>query len=169
MLTTDVEFFTYLQFLFFRQWDALRAYAAGQGIRIIGDLPIYVAMDSADVWADPKSFQLDEALAPKEVAGVPPDYFSADGQLWGNPLYNWDTMRADGFGWWIRRVDGARRLYDLLRLDHFRGFERYWAIPYGDATARNGRWGVRDRVWTFCGSSPDGSRISTSLPRTWAS
>lgn len=139
-LTANVEFFAYLQFLFFRQWDALRAYAAGQGIRIIGDLPIYVAMDSADVWADPKSFQLDEALVPKEVAGVPPDYFSADGQLWGNPLYNWDAMRADGFGWWIRRVDGARRLYDLLRLDHFRGFERYWAIPYGDATARNGRW-----------------------------
>ena len=140
MLTADVELFTCLQFLFFRQWDDLRAYAAGQGVRIIGDLPIYVAMDSVDVWADPGSFQLDDSLTPKEVAGVPPDYFSADGQLWGNPLYNWDVMRADGFGWWIRRVGGARRLYDLLRLDHFRGFERYWAVPYGAATARGGRW-----------------------------
>mgnify|MGYP003050989436 CR=1 FL=1 len=140
LLAADVELFTYLQFLFFRQWDDLRAYAAGQGVRIIGDLPIYVAMDSADVWAAPSSFQLDENLVPKEVAGVPPDYFSADGQLWGNPLYNWDAMKADGFGWWIRRVDGARRLYDLLRLDHFRGFERYWAIPYGDTTARGGHW-----------------------------
>ena len=139
-LREDVELFTYLQFLFFRQWDDLRAYAAGQGIRIIGDLPIYVAMDSADVWADPGSFQLDARLVPTEVAGVPPDYFSTDGQLWGNPLYNWDTMKRDGFGWWIRRVDGARRLYDLLRLDHFRGFERYWAVPYGAETARKGRW-----------------------------
>ena len=132
--------FTDLQFLFFRQWDALRAYAAEQGVRIIGDLPIYVAMDSADVWAEPENFQLDAQLTPTEVAGVPPDYFAADGQLWGNPLYNWDAMKADGFGWWIRRADGARRLYDLLRLDHFRGFERYWAVPYGAATARNGRW-----------------------------
>ena len=140
LLAADVELFTYLQFLFFRQWDGLRAYAAGQGVRIIGDLPIYVAMDSADVWAAPSSFQLDKNLLPKEVAGVPPDYFSADGQLWGNPLYNWDAMKTDGFGWWIRRVDGARRLYDLLRLDHFRGFERYWAIPYGDTNARGGHW-----------------------------
>ena len=139
-LSEDVALFTYLQFLFFRQWDALRAYAAEQGVRIIGDLPIYVAMDSADVWAEPENFQLDAQLTPTEVAGVPPDYFAADGQLWGNPLYNWDAMKADGFGWWIRRADGARRLYDLLRLDHFRGFERYWAVPYGAATARNGRW-----------------------------
>ena len=128
-LSEDVALFTYLQFLFFRQWDALRAYAAEQGVRIIGDLPIYVAMDSADVWAEPENFQLDAQLTPTEVAGVPPDYFAADGQLWGNPLYNWDAMKADGFGWWIRRADGARRLYDLLRLDHFRGFERYRAVP----------------------------------------
>ena len=137
-LSEDVALFTYLQFLFFQQWDMLRTYAAEQGIRIIGDLPIYVAMDSADVWAEPENFQLDAQLTPTEVAGVPPDYFAVDGQLWGNPLYNWDAMKADGFGWWIRRVDGARRLYDLLRLDHFRGFERYWAVPYGETTARNG-------------------------------
>ena len=140
LLAADVELFTYLQFLFFRQWDDLRAYAAGQGVRIIGDLPIYVAMDSADVWAAPSSFQLDENLVPKEVAGVPPDYFSADGQLWGNPLYNWDAMKADGFGWWIRRVDGAARLYDVIRIDHFRGFASYWAVPYGSPTAKTGRW-----------------------------
>ena len=103
-------------------------------------MPIYVAMDSADVWADPKSFQLDEKNVPVEVAGVPPDYFSADGQLWGNPLYNWDLMEADGFGWWIRRVGSATRLYDVLRIDHFRGLESYWAVPYGETTAKKGHW-----------------------------
>ena len=139
-LAADIRLFTYLQFLFFRQWDALRRYAVRQGVGILGDLPIYVAMDSADVWADPGSFLLDENLCPSAVAGVPPDYFAVDGQLWGNPLYNWEAMKADGFGWWIRRIDGARRLYDLLRLDHFRGFERYWAVPYGAATARTGHW-----------------------------
>lgn len=140
ILQEDIELFTYIQFLFFRQWEQMRAYAAEKGIGIIGDLPIYVAMDSADVWSDPNSFQLDENLVPTEVAGVPPDYFSEDGQLWGNPLYNWDTMEADGFGWWIRRIDGAARLYDVIRIDHFRGLEAYWAVPYGDLTARNGRW-----------------------------
>ena len=107
LLREDVELFIYLQFLFFRQWNRLRDYLHHLGIRVIGDLPIYVAMDSADVWADPASFQLDERCVPTEVSGVPPDYFSADGQLWGNPLYRWDRMKADGFGWWIRRIDGA--------------------------------------------------------------
>ena len=139
-LEKDVKLFTYIQFLFFRQWNKLRAYAHEKGVGIIGDMPIYVALDSADVWADPKSFQLDEKNVPVEVAGVPPDYFSEDGQLWGNPLYNWDAMKADGFGWWIRRVDGAAKLYDVLRIDHFRGFESYWAVPYGDTTAKNGHW-----------------------------
>jgi 4-alpha-glucanotransferase len=97
-------------------------------------------MDSADVWSEPESFQLDEEGVPTEVAGVPPDYFTEDGQLWGNPLYNWDAMKADGYRWWIRRVDGASKLYDVLRIDHFRGLESYWAVPYGEATAKNGRW-----------------------------
>ena len=140
LLREDVEFFTYLQYLFFQQWNRLRDYVHAQGIRIIGDLPIYVAMDSADVWAETEFFQLDETLIPKAVSGVPPDYFSADGQLWGNPLYDWDRMREDGFGWWIRRIGGAQKLYDVIRIDHFRGFESYWAVPYGDTTAKNGRW-----------------------------
>lgn len=139
-LADDIRLFTYIQFHFFRQWKALRDYAHEKKIGIIGDMPIYVAMDSADVWSDPKSFQLDEKNVPVEVSGVPPDYFSEDGQLWGNPLYNWDAMKEDGYGWWIRRVDGAARLYDILRIDHFRGFESYWAVPYGETTAKNGRW-----------------------------
>jgi len=139
-LEQDVKMYTYIQYLFFRQWDKLRAYAHKKGIGIIGDLPIYVAMDSADVWAEPGNFQLDEKNVPVEVAGVPPDSFSADGQLWGNPLYNWKAMQQDGFGWWIRRIDGAAHLYDVLRIDHFRGLESYWAVPYGETTAKNGRW-----------------------------
>ena len=139
-LADDIRLFTYIQYLFFRQWEALRAYAHDKGIGIIGDLPIYVAMDSADVWADPRAFQLDERNVPAEVAGVPPDYFTADGQLWGNPLYDWDAMKADGYTWWIRRIAGASRLYDILRIDHFRGLESYWAVPYGETTAKVGRW-----------------------------
>ena len=140
LLADDVQFFTYLQFLFFSQWELLRDYVHQQGIRIIGDLPIYVSLDSADVWAEPQFFQLDEELVPKSVAGVPPDYFTADGQLWGNPLYDWDAMREDGFGWWIRRIDGAGKLYDVIRIDHFRGFASYWSVPYGETTAKNGHW-----------------------------
>ena len=139
-LAEDIRMYTYIQFLFFRQWNLLRTYARSKGIGIIGDIPIYVALDSADVWSDPGSFQLDEFNVPTEVAGVPPDYFSEDGQLWGNPLYNWDAMKADGFGWWIRRIDGAGKLYDVIRIDHFRGFESYWAVPYGEKTAKNGHW-----------------------------
>ncbi len=140
MLASDIRMFTYSQFLFFRQWNALREYAHEQGVGIIGDLPIYVSMDSADVWAEPAFFQLDSNGYPTETAGVPPDCFSRDGQLWGNPLYRWEAMRADGYGWWIRRVDGAAKLYDMLRIDHFRGFESYWAVSYGDTTAKNGHW-----------------------------
>jgi len=139
-LAADIRLFTYIQYLFFKQWNALRDYAHEKGIGIIGDMPIYVAMDSADVWADPKSFQLDEKNVPVEVAGVPPDYFSADGQLWGNPLYDWEAMKQDGYSWWIRRIEGASHLYDVLRIDHFRGLESYWAVPYGETTAKNGRW-----------------------------
>ena len=139
-LREDVDFFVFVQFLFFRQWDALRAYAKEKGIRFIGDVPIYVALDSADVWSEPHFFQLDEKNLPTAVAGVPPAPFTEDGQLWGNPLYDWDAMKRDGYGWWIRRIDGARKLYDVLRIDHFRGFESYWAVPYGDTTAKNGVW-----------------------------
>ena len=139
-LRKDVELFTYIQFLFFRQWATLKAYIHSLGIRIIGDLPIYVAMDSADVWAEPEMFRLDAHGVPTEVAGVPPDYFSEDGQLWGNPLYDYEAMEKDGFGWWIRRIGGAQKLCDVLRIDHFRGFASYWAVPYGETTAKNGHW-----------------------------
>lgn len=139
-LAREVDFNLYVQYLFFRQWDALRAYAREKGVGIIGDLPIYVALDSADVWAEPQWFQLDEKNVPIEVAGVPPDSFSADGQPWGNPLYDYDAMERDGFGWWIRRIGGAARLYDVIRIDHFRGFESYWAVPFGEKTARKGHW-----------------------------
>jgi len=139
-LADDVQFYVYLQVLFYDQWEKLRTYIHSLGIRIIGDLPIYVAMDSADVWSEPQFFQLDEKGYPIAVGGVPPDYFAEDGQLWGNPLYNWDAMARDGYGWWIRRIEGAKKLYDRIRMDHFRGFDEYWAVPYGDKTARNGKW-----------------------------
>ena len=139
-LAEDIRLFTYIQYLFYQQWDRLRTYAHSKGVGIIGDMPIYVAMDSADVWSEPGSFQLDERNVPTEVSGCPPDSFNADGQLWGNPLYNWDVMKHDGYGWWIRRIAGAAKLYDVLRIDHFRGLESYWAVPYGAKTAKDGRW-----------------------------
>lgn len=139
-LKEDVTFFEYLQLLFFRQWDDLHAYAAQRHVGIIGDLPIYVAMDSADVWAGPEWFLLDGDNVPIQVAGVPPDAFNDKGQLWGNPLYRWDRLEADGFGWWLRRVEGAFRLFDVVRLDHFRGFESFWAVPQGAQDARQGSW-----------------------------
>ena len=139
-LADDVSFYAFLQFLFFRQWNALRDYAHEKGIEFIGDVPIYVALDSADVWSEPQFFQLDETNLPTEVAGCPPDAFTEDGQLWGNPLYDYDRMKQDGFGWWIRRIEGVSKLYDVIRIDHFRGFESYWAVPYGDDTARRGHW-----------------------------
>ncbi len=139
-LASDVRLFTYIQYLFYKQWNALRGYIHSLGLKVIGDIPIYVAMDSADVWSAPENFQMDEMYVPKEVSGVPPDYFSADGQLWGNPLYDWDKMKQDGYSWWVRRVEGAGKLYDMIRIDHFRGFESYWSVPYGETTARVGRW-----------------------------
>ncbi len=135
----DIEFQKYLQFKFFQQWHALKSYANRQGIRIIGDIPIYVAMDSADAWANPKLFQLDGENRPVAVAGCPPDGFSADGQLWGNPLYRWDYHRQTNFDWWTTRLWYCFRLYDVVRIDHFRGFDEYFAIPYGK-TALNGHW-----------------------------
>ena len=139
-LREEIECCIYTQFLFFRQWDALRDYIHRKGISVIGDVPIYVTLDSADVWSAREQFQLDAEGRPVEVAGVPPDYFTADGQLWGNPLYDWDRMEKDGFRWWIDRLNAAKKLYDMVRIDHFRGLESYWAVPYGDETARNGRW-----------------------------
>ena len=130
----------YVQFLFQRQWDALKAYANERGVRLIGDLPMYVSLDSADVWSERKEFLLDESGRPEKVAGVPPDYFSESGQLWGNPLYDWAAQKSDGFGWWIRRVEGASRRFDAIRIDHFRAFESYWAIPAGAESAREGAW-----------------------------
>jgi 4-alpha-glucanotransferase len=140
LLKNETDFYAFIQFLFFRQWNALRSYAIENGISFIGDMPIYVAMDSADVWSEPWFFQLDENYMPKEVSGCPPDDFTEEGQLWGNPLYDYDRMQSDGFGWWIRRIEGASRLYDVLRIDHFRGLESYWAVPYGEKTAKNGYW-----------------------------
>ena len=139
-LKEEVDFYVFMQFLFFRQWEALRAYAREAGVQFIGDIPIYVAMDSADVWSAPQYFQLDGENVPTEVSGVPPDAFTEDGQLWGNPLYDWDAMASDGYGWWIRRIDGAKKLYDVIRIDHFRGLESYWSVPYGAETAREGQW-----------------------------
>ena len=139
-LAGEIEIISYIQYLFFRQWNDLRDYAHEKGIGIIGDLPIYVALDSADVWAEREFFQIGENGLPDKVAGVPPDYFNEDGQLWGNPLYDYERMKQDGYGWWIRRIGGAARLYDVIRIDHFRGFESYWAVPYGETTARNGEW-----------------------------
>jgi len=139
-LKEDVEFYKYLQYLFMSQWKRLKDYANNRGIQIIGDIPVYVAYDSADAWADPELFQLDGELMPNEVAGCPPDPFSTKGQLWGNPLYRWDKHEQDGYSWWLRRISYSCRLYDVVRIDHFRGFDEYYAIPYNADTAEQGRW-----------------------------
>ena len=139
-LAEEIRFYCFVQYLFYKQWGALRQYANSKNIRIIGDVPIYVPYDSVEVWQEPKWFQLDDELTPTAVAGCPPDGFTEDGQLWGNPLYRWDVMQADGYRWWLRRLSAAEKLYDTVRLDHFRGFASYWSVPYGDTTARNGHW-----------------------------
>lgn len=139
-LQEEIFFYQMLQYLFYKQWFSLKEYANERGIRIIGDTPIYVAGDSADVWANPSQFYLNENLDPIDVAGCPPDAFSDDGQLWGNPLFRWDVMRQDGYAWWTRRIGHMSRLFDVVRIDHFRGFDSYYAIPYGDTTARRGEW-----------------------------
>lgn len=139
-LSASIAFHHFCQFLFFRQWDLVKEYANSRGIRIIGDLPIYMAMDSADTWAHPEFFQLNEEKKPLAVGGVPPDYFSKTGQHWGNPLYNWEALQKEGFYWWIERLRANLRLFDVLRLDHFRGFSGYWSIPSGEITAMHGIW-----------------------------
>ena len=136
----DIEFQKYMQYKFYAQWTELKAYANSKGIKIIGDIPIYVAMDSADVWANPELFQLDEDNLPIAVAGCPPDGFAADGQLWGNPLYCWEHHKNTDYKWWVTRLWYCFNLYDVVRIDHFRGFDEYYSIPYGDKTAKNGHW-----------------------------
>ena len=136
----DIEFQQYLQFKFFQQWLKLKAYANDKGIQIIGDMPIYVSLDSSDVWAHPELFQLDENNKPTAIAGCPPDAFSADGQVWGNPLYRWDYHKQTGYEWWVSRLYQSFKLYDSVRIDHFRGMDEYFSIPYGAETARNGHW-----------------------------
>ncbi|MDF2774339.1 MAG: malQ [Geminicoccaceae bacterium] len=139
-LADSIEHYRVEQYLFYSQWGALHKAARSRGISIMGDLPIYVAHDSADVWANRDAFKLGDDGRPLVQAGVPPDYFSATGQLWGNPIYDWDAMRADGYAWWIRRLRAAFELYDIVRIDHFRGFEAYWEVPGEDKTAIDGRW-----------------------------
>ena len=139
-LADEIGFHEFLQLTFTEQWKKLRTYANDKGICIIGDIPIYVSFDSADAWAHPEMFQFEDNGTPKAVAGCPPDAFSETGQLWGNPLYDWGYHEKTGFGWWIRRTDYSFRLYDVVRIDHFRGFDEYYAIPYGEKTAVNGRW-----------------------------
>ena len=139
-LAEEIRFYSFVQYLFFRQWNALHAYANENGIEIIGDVPIYVPLDSVEVWSRPELFQLDQNLNPTAVAGCPPDGFTEDGQLWGNPLYRWNLHRKLGYQWWIDRLAAAGKMYDVIRLDHFRGFEAYWSVPYGHKTARYGKW-----------------------------
>lgn len=139
-LAEEIEFYRFQQYCFTTQWRKLKAYANKKGISIIGDVPIYVALDSSDAWANPEMLQFDEDYDPKAVAGCPPDAFSATGQLWGNPLYDWKALKKDGYGWWVQRMTHCMELYDVVRIDHFRGFDEYYAIPYGDKTAERGKW-----------------------------
>ncbi len=139
-LSEEINFYCFQQYLFSTQWQALKKYANKKGIEIIGDIPIYVAFDSADTWANPKLFQLDEEGKPIAVAGCPPDAFTATGQLWGNPLYRWKYHKKTGYEWWLKRIAYCYELYDIVRIDHFRGFDAYWSVPYGDPTAEKGHW-----------------------------
>lgn len=139
-LQRSIEFYYFVQYEFYKQWYALKRYANDRNIKIIGDMPIYVALDSAEVWRTPELFELDENRIPERVAGCPPDAFSEKGQLWGNPLYNWELMEQQGYDWWIKRIDMSFKLYDKVRIDHFRGFESYYTIPYGREDATVGKW-----------------------------
>jgi 4-alpha-glucanotransferase len=136
----EIEFYKFIQYEFDKQWTALKAYANGNGIEIIGDIPIYVAFDSADTWAEPELFQFDKEGLPIAVAGTPPDAFSATGQMWGNPLYAWKYHKETGYAWWIKRIRHCLTLYDVVRIDHFRGFDEYYSIPYGAESAVDGKW-----------------------------
>lgn len=139
-LKDEIEYWKFLQFIFFKQWSNLKEYANSKGIKIIGDIPIYVAEDSADTWANSHIFLLNENKEPIRVGGCPPDGFSDQGQLWGNPIYRWDELEKENYKWWLDRIEGNMRIFDLIRIDHFRGFESYWSIPYGDKNAVGGKW-----------------------------
>lgn len=139
-LASQISFWKFIQYTFYTQWERLKSYANRNGIKIIGDIPIYVSPDSSDIWANAEFYETDSDKRLTRVAGVPPDYFSATGQLWGNPLYDWKKMKEDGYAWWIKRIEKAASLYDIVRIDHFRAFDTYWAIPAGESTAVNGKW-----------------------------
>ena len=165
-LKTEVGFWNFVQFKFYRQWNKLKSYANKKGIEIIGDIPIYVAMDSCDVWANPHLFELDGNLNPLFVAGCPPDGFSAKGQLWGNPIYKWQNHKKDGFAWWTQRIKHSLTLYDMLRIDHFRGFESFYSIPYGSIDATVGTWEKapgRELFDTIKSHVPDAGIIAEDL------
>lgn len=149
-LETEVQYYYFVQFIFYQEWTELKAYANQNEIEIIGDIPLFVSLDSADVWANQELFQLDTKGFPTVVAGVPPDYFCAKGQLWGNPLYDWDRHKVEGYSWWISRVRHQLKLSDYLRIDHFRGLESYWAVTAGEETAMNGKWipGPREELFS---------------------
>ncbi len=140
LLSDEIQYHRFTQYIFFKQWNSLRAYAMAKGIKFIGDLPIYIAMDSADAWTSVDVLQFDEKGKPSGLGGVPPDYFSKSGQLWGNPLYDWDAMNKDGYNWWMKRIGGLAEMFDSIRLDHFRGFDSYWKVPFGQKTAIQGKW-----------------------------
>ncbi|MDO5021888.1 MAG: 4-alpha-glucanotransferase [Eubacteriales bacterium] len=142
LLKESVNYYIFVQYLFFKQWFALKNYANKKGVRLFGDMPIYVAEDSADVWTNPKVFQLDKNRRPTFIAGVPPDYFSMDGQRWGNPLYDWEYLKETNFRWWIKRLKAMNQIYDILRVDHFIGFANYYSIPADEETAKNGKWKI---------------------------
>lgn len=157
-LKDEIDFYIFTQYIFYTQWRKLKEYANSKDIRVLGDMPIYVSRDSVDVWSNRELFEINEkSLAPTHVAGVPPDYFSADGQLWGNPLYNWAKMEKDGFKWWINRIGTCLRLYDKVRIDHFRAFASYWAVPAESKTAKNGEWRIGPGMKLF-------NKVKKALP-----
>lgn len=147
----EIGFYLFLQYEFDLQWNALKSYVNGKGILILGDLPLYLSRDSVEVWTKPELFQLNGDGTPTSVAGVPPDYFSKTGQLWGNPLYDWEAQKKDGYAWWQERIRSNLRLYDMLRIDHFRGIDRYWSVPFGEETAVNGAWKEGPKTALFAG------------------
>lgn len=157
-LKDEIDFHSFTQYVFYTQWRKLKEYANSKDIKVLGDMPIYVSRDSVDVWSNRSLFEINEkSLAPTHVAGVPPDYFSADGQLWGNPLYNWAKMEKDGFKWWINRIGTCLRLYDKVRIDHFRAFASYWAVPAESKTAKNGEWRIGPGMKLF-------NKVKKALP-----
>ena len=168
-LTKEVGFYCFQQYWFFKQWTELKTYANEKGVEIIGDVPIYVAFDSADAWAQPELFQFDENNIPVGVAGCPPDAFSATGQLWGNPLYDWEYHKKTGYAWWTRRMANCMKLYDVVRIDHFRGFDEYYSIPYGDKTAEFGHWEKGPGIDLFRTLEKNLGKLDVIAEESWSS